>query len=65
MTRQHHNNPAPASQLDDHEQWGESKTMDGLPHRHCRRCGNWFIAYFLNLHFCPVPELQRIFGSPE
>ena len=61
MSDQEPDSPPPTVQLDDQQQWGETKLIDGIRRRQCLRCGNWFSIEYHVYHFCPVRKQLRLF----
>ena len=57
--------PPPTVQLDDQQQWGDTKLINGQKCRQCRRCGNWFNIGWLAYHGCPVNPQLRLFDPPK
>ena len=55
----------PTRQLDDRQQWGDTRINDGQQRRQCRSCGNWFNVGWLADHCCPVHPQLRLFDPPK
>ena len=55
--------PQPLTQqLDNQQQWGDTKLING---QRCRRCGDWFNIGWLAYHGYPANPQLRLFDPPE